>query len=143
MKKYLSYLLLFLLPFVMASCGDDGKDNNDDEPSSGAVSTSIVGQWKRNFSAGYQLYTFERTGRYTLVNINIDYEWGNWSEIGTWSVKDGVLTLKYTDEYGECKEYYTILSLTNSKMMLREDEYWENGEMHDTSHQITEWTRVE
>ncbi len=113
---------------LLTSCSD----SKDDEPKNG---DSVVGVWRSEFSAGYQLLTLEKSGRYSLFEY--DSESGNWSEHGTYTVKNNVMTMVASD--GEI-EVLSILTITSKKMILRyEGEYV--GQYPDG--EIETWTREE
>lgn len=134
MKKFLIYfgLTLFMLGFVTTTaCGSD----DDEGPN---LDKSIVGTWRHNFGDGYQLLTLEKSGSYSLVEI--DYVSGNWSETGTYSLRGNIMTRYLSD--GDV-EVYTILTLTSTKFVERYEGSYV-GEYPDYSDKdITDWTRVE
>lgn len=129
-------LLATTLSLMLTACGGD----DDDEPTNNQE-VLIIGEWRHDFSDGYQILSFGKYGTYTMTEI--DFVSGNWSVFGKWNVKDGTLTCEYSEDGGG-KEKYTIIALTKTKMVLRLDEYWEDiyhgfGDEDD----IEEWTRVE
>ncbi len=131
--------IVLMATFTLTACSDD-KDK-DDEPNVPNLegNVTVVGVWRHNFSSGYQLMTLGRDGSYSLVEF--DHESGNWSDTGTYFVKNNTMSVVCGDE----KEEYTILSLTRSKMVLRYEggDYWYNNSREEYDEDIEEWTRVE
>lgn len=122
------FIMALVSSLPMTSCSD----SKDDEPKNG---DSVVGVWRSEFSAGYQLLTLEKSGKYSLIEY--DSESGNWSEHGTYTVKNNVMTMIASD--GEI-EVLSILTITPKKMILRyEGEYV--GQYPDG--EIETWTREE
>lgn len=131
--KCLMLLLVTTLSFTFTACSDD-----DDEPSN---KYSVVGVWRHDFSygEGYMLLTFDKSGKYTLVEF--EYGNGSWSENGTYTVKDNIMKRVLSD--GEV-EVYTILTLTKNTMVTRyEGSYLGQYPNQYDDEYIEEWTRVE
>lgn len=134
MKKLLTYFAVILVSVIAVSCGDD--DPVDNTVVNGKT---VVGVWRSTEPGwdGYQMLTLSPDGNYTLVEI--DNESSNWSETGTYTVDGSVMTRVSSDaDFGV--EVYTILTLTETKMITRY-EGQRVGQYSDGS--IDEWTRVE
>lgn len=135
-KKYWIFPVLFLTLIslvTLTSCGDDD-DKDKDEPKS----SSVVGVWRHDFGDGYQLLTFEKNGKYSLVEF--DFVSGNWSEFGTYSIKGDVMTRVLSD--GDV-EVYSILTLTAKKMILRYEGQYIGQYPNQWGEEVEDWTRVE
>lgn len=131
-------LCILITPIISSCSGHDEPDNDKKEK-------SVVGTWRCDFEDGYQLVTFDAKGNYTVVEI--DYESGNWSEIGTYEIKGNKI---YTTEYGEVHTWiavHTILALTETKLIIRLEEMYQDGVLvpgHTPSDRdIDEFYRVE
>ncbi|MDD6668724.1 MAG: hypothetical protein PUE54_03630 [Bacteroidales bacterium] len=129
--KYLMLLLVTTLSLTLTACGDD----DEKEPQ---TDFSVVGVWRQDFSAGYQLFTLESNGNCSYVEI--DHASGDHSLTGTYFVKDNIMTIVWSDDE---VEVYTILTLAKNKMITRyEGSYLgEIDKYYDSV--IEEWTRVE
>ncbi len=132
--------IVLMATFTLTACSDD-KDK-DDEPNVPNLegNVSVVGVWRHDFSSGYQLMTLGRNGSFSLVEF--DYESEDYSDSGTYSVKNNIMTVEVGDEEG----IYTILSLTRNKMVLRFEDsriirYNNSREGYDEDIEV--WTRVE
>lgn len=123
-------ILLIVSAITMSSCGDD-----KDEPK---TEYSVVGVWRLDFGDGYQLLTLEKGGKYSLVEF--DFVSGNWSEYGTYSVKDNIMTRILSD--GDV-EVYTILTLTEKKMITRYEGSYLGQYPNQWDEDVEDWTRVE
>ncbi len=121
-------LMIACLSFI--SCSDDKKEEPKNQK-------SIIGIWRLDFEDGYQLLTFKKNGQYSLVEI--DYVSGNWSEEGTYSIEDNIITCISPDtDFGI--EVYTLLALTETKLILKYEGRYV-GDYH--GEEIDEWYRVE
>lgn len=130
--RWLMIAIVALLATVsFTSCGDDDKD----EPES---SESVVGVWRHDFGDGYQLLTFEKNGKYSLVEF--DFVSGNWSEYGTYSIKGDVMTRVLSD--GDV-EVYSILTHTAKKLILRYEGEYLGQYPNQYDEDVEDWTRVE
>ncbi|MDD6622693.1 MAG: hypothetical protein ACI309_02370 [Candidatus Limisoma sp.] len=129
--KYLMLLLVATLSLSLTACGDDDEKETQTD-------FSVVGVWRLDFSVGYQMLTLESNGNYSLVEI--DYESGNWSETGTFFVKDNIMTRILSD--GDV-EVYTILALAKNKMITRYEGSYLGQNDYYGDKDIEEWTRVE
>lgn len=135
-----SILCLFLM-CALSSCGDDKSDEPDIESPDIESEVSIIGEWRCDFSDGYQILKFDKYGTYTLSEI--DFASGNWSETGKWTIDNKTLILEYFEDGGG-KEIYSFISLSNTKMTLHLDEYWEDDyHGYGKSDDIKTWIRVE
>jgi len=117
---------------ALTSCGDD----DEDEPDSSSNAT-IVGVWRLDFEDGYQLLTFEKNGKYTLVEF--DFASGNWSEKGTYSINGNVLTMLSDGEVS----VYTILTHTATKLILRYEGEYVGQRPNKYDEDVKDWTRME
>lgn len=124
-------LLVATLSLSLTACGDDDEKETQTD-------FSVVGVWRLDFSVGYQMLTLESNGNYSLVEI--DYESGNWSETGTFFVKDNIMTRILSD--GDV-EVYTILALAKNKMITRYEGSYLGQNDYYGDKDIEEWTRVE
>lgn len=135
MKRKRKSLLLLTMTLIMAALTVSSCSDDKDEPSSGY---SVVGVWRHDFRDGYQLLTLEKGGKYSLVEF--DFASGNWSEYGTYSVKDNIMTRILSD--GDV-EVYTILTLTERKMITRYEGAYLGQYPNQYDEDIEDWTRVE
>lgn len=110
-----AFAVVIISCFAFAACGSDSEGKSD-EPES---TKSVVGIWKNDDG---DIITFEKNNDYTIA---YDTEYGIKAEIGTWSVKNDIMTRIYTDENGEKEvEVYTIITHTEKLLILRyEGEY--------------------
>lgn len=129
-EKVIFYLLIGIFSVTLVSCDSD-KDES-------TPSNTVVGVWRHDFGDGYQLLTLEKGGRYSLVEF--DFVSGNWSEYGTYSVKDNIMTRVLSD--GDV-EVYTILTLTQSKMITRYEGSYLGQYPNQYDEDVEDWTRVE
>lgn len=113
--RLLTLLMVALFSCSLFSCSSDDDDNVNKED----VQSSIYGTWKYEFSSGYQLLTFYQNGTYLLQEI--DYEYDDWSDEGTFTYRDGTLIL-------DGEEKFQVYSLTSSKMVIRLTHIYEDGE---------------
>lgn len=126
------FLLISLISlFAMTSCSDDEKDNP-------IPSRSVIGVWRHDFEDGYQLLTFEKNGKYSLVEF--DFVSGNWSEYGTYSISNNIMTRYLSD--GDV-EVYSILTLTEKKLITRYEGSYLGQYPDQYDEDIEDWTRVE
>lgn len=133
LTKYMLWLLAISICVGLTACGSDDDDDNLESK------VSVIGVWRHDFGDGYQLLTLEKNGKYSLVEF--DFESGNWSETGSYTVDDNIMTRILSD--GDV-EVYTILTLTHKKMVTRyEGEYL--GQYGDSygDKDYEDWTRVE
>ncbi|MDE6309899.1 MAG: lipocalin family protein, partial [Muribaculaceae bacterium] len=72
--------------------------------------------------------------------VEFDFVSGNWSEHGTYSVKDNIMTRILSD--GDV-EVYTILTLTQNKMITRYEGSYVGQYPNQYDEEVEDWTRVE
>ena len=119
--KLLSALLMCLLALNFTACGGEDEEKIDPTPPTETFDVEdLYGGWK--YEVGNECFLFyfsdeDNTGIF-VENANSD----NYDRCDiTYKVNSGVTTLTVTEEDGD-KERYTILSLTNKKLVI-EDAY--------------------
>lgn len=126
--------MLTLVTLVAVSC-------KDDKPVEETVvdGKTVVGVWQSTEPGwdGYQMLTLSSDGTYTLVEI--DNESFDWSETGTYTVQGNIMTRVLSEGGPYGVEVYTILTLTDTKMITRY-EGQRLGQYPDGD--IDDWTRV-
>ncbi len=107
--RFLSILLLGLMPFILWNCSDDDKDDNPND-----YQSLIVGTWIEKDYPDYGI-KFNSNGTY------VGFGSGSWS--GTYKIDGDNIILNEYDEYDE--EYYnlivTIIELNKSTLIVEEE----------------------
>lgn len=88
---------------VATSCKDDDDDAED---------AQLVGTWHWSENGEWGEYTFNSNGTYTYD------EYGGYTESGTYTYNHPTLTLEYDGE----KEVYVVKSISDSKLVLEDEE---------------------
>ena len=81
--KWLMVLFIPLFSLILASCGDD--DEDEPTPSVTPDSQFIIGEW---FQGSHMWLKFDENGTYAGC-------WGDEENIGTWSYKNGIITVVF------------------------------------------------
>lgn len=96
MKKIFNYLLIATLLIGTAvsfsSCKDDDKENEN------SPTYNIIGTWKNTYDSGYTLLTLNSNG--TCIWTDVDYIDGTYTDYGTYTYSNGVLTFYVDGEIG-------------------------------------------
>lgn len=142
--------ILMLLPISFVSCSDDDEE--------GVGSTSeLVGTWEI-VSRTYQWkedgkimeegtendsdtrITFSEDGTCKAAEY-YNNKW-NWDETGTWSYKNGKITIRSTYEGESYSETATVKELTSSKLVLEYiDKYTEDGTSYE-DYELSEYRKI-
>lgn len=124
MKKTIQFLYAVLFSAVLVACGGGSGDSEPDPdmpPTSEDGQVTLIGSWRQNFSSGYIVIYFDRTG-YGWSH-EYDKDDGGWyeKEYFDYNYKSSkkALTIIWDDGYQEVMQ---IRSLTNSKLVIRQED---------------------
>ncbi len=114
LQSVVAVALCVLMAISLVSCGDD-----DDEPDSG----SIVGTWlltlpESNGEYWYCQYEFRPDGTFWCKDWNSSSPEPSYNSIGTWSVANDRITLRFTDAGYEPYDETYRFSLDGNNLIL-------------------------
>lgn len=114
LQSVVAVALCVLMAISLVSCGDD-----DDEPDSG----SIVGTWlltlpESNGEYWYCQYEFRPDGTFRCKDWNSSSPEPSYNSIGTWSVANDRITLRFTDAGYEPYDETYRFSLDGNNLIL-------------------------
>ena len=119
--KLLSALLMCLLALNFTACGDDNEENIDPAPPTDTFDVEdLYGGWKYEVADECMLFYFSDEDNTGILVEKANSDNYDRCDI-TYKVNGSVTTITITEEDGD-KEKYTILSLTNKKLVI-EDAY--------------------
>lgn len=138
------------MPIGFASCSDDDDD-------SVGSSSDLIGTWE---SVSFTYQDKENgvvvdEGSYNTTDSRLVFnqdgtcksaeyynnKW-NWNEIGTWSYKNGIITIRSTEDGEVYVESATVKELTSSKLVLEfSEKYTENGTSYE-DYSLTEFRKI-